>query len=183
MDLESASASPLDPWNAPVAVVRAISDTPERELLTPTVVTGGIRALRALRSAAPAIGGVGHRRCDPAGCCWHPPPSFCAGVERAVETVRRALEVHGAPVYVRRQIVHNRHVVEDLEAEGAVFVHELDEVPDGAVVVFSAHGVSRGSPRRSRTPRAAGRGRHLPARRQGAPGAAPLRGHAAFKWS
>ena len=70
------------------------------------------------------------------------PRSFCAGVERAIETVERAIERFGAPVYVRRQIVHNRHVVSDLEARGAVFVHELDEVPDGATVVFSAHGVA-----------------------------------------
>jgi 4-hydroxy-3-methylbut-2-enyl diphosphate reductase len=70
------------------------------------------------------------------------PRSFCAGVERAIDTVERALERFGAPVYVRRQIVHNRHVVSDLEARGAVFVQELDDVPDGATVVFSAHGVA-----------------------------------------
>ncbi len=70
------------------------------------------------------------------------PRSFCAGVERAIQTVERAIDRFGAPVYVRRQIVHNRHVVQDLEARGAVFVHELDEVPDGATVVFSAHGVA-----------------------------------------
>ena len=70
------------------------------------------------------------------------PRSFCAGVERAIEVVERALEQRGAPVYVRRQIVHNAHVVGELEQRGAVFVEELDEVPDGATVVFSAHGVS-----------------------------------------
>jgi 4-hydroxy-3-methylbut-2-enyl diphosphate reductase len=70
------------------------------------------------------------------------PRSFCAGVERAIQTVERAIDRFGAPVYVRRQIVHNRHVVADLEARGAVFVNELDEVPDGATVVFSAHGVA-----------------------------------------
>jgi 4-hydroxy-3-methylbut-2-enyl diphosphate reductase len=70
------------------------------------------------------------------------PRSLCAGVERAVEIVERALEVRGAPVYVRKQIVHNAHVVDDLEARGAVFVDNLDEVPGGATVVFSAHGVS-----------------------------------------
>jgi 4-hydroxy-3-methylbut-2-enyl diphosphate reductase len=63
-------------------------------------------------------------------------------VERAIQTVERALERYGPPVYVRRQIVHNRHVVGELETQGAVFVHELDEVPDGATVVFSAHGVA-----------------------------------------
>jgi 4-hydroxy-3-methylbut-2-en-1-yl diphosphate reductase len=70
------------------------------------------------------------------------PRSFCAGVDRAIETVERALQRFGRPVYVRRQIVHNIHVVRDLEAEGAVFVDELDEVPDSATVVFSAHGVA-----------------------------------------
>jgi 4-hydroxy-3-methylbut-2-en-1-yl diphosphate reductase len=70
------------------------------------------------------------------------PRSFCAGVERAIKAVEQALAQHGAPVYVRKQIVHNTHVVADLEARGAVFVNELDEVPVGATVVFSAHGVS-----------------------------------------
>jgi 4-hydroxy-3-methylbut-2-enyl diphosphate reductase len=70
------------------------------------------------------------------------PRSFCAGVERAIEVVERVLEQRGVPVYVRRQIVHNTHVVADLETRGAVFVDELDTVPDGATVVFSAHGVA-----------------------------------------
>ncbi|GAA1114898.1 4-hydroxy-3-methylbut-2-enyl diphosphate reductase [Nocardiopsis composta] len=70
------------------------------------------------------------------------PRSFCAGVERAVEAVERALERHGPPVYVRKQIVHNARVVAELEERGAVFVDELDAVPEGAVTVFSAHGVS-----------------------------------------
>ncbi len=70
------------------------------------------------------------------------PRGYCAGVDRAVETVERALELYGAPVYVRKQIVHNRHVVETLEERGAVFVDELDEVPEGSTVVFSAHGVA-----------------------------------------
>jgi 4-hydroxy-3-methylbut-2-enyl diphosphate reductase len=70
------------------------------------------------------------------------PRGYCAGVDRAVQTVERALEHHGAPVYVRKQIVHNEHVVADLTRRGAVFVEELSEVPDGATVVFSAHGVS-----------------------------------------
>jgi 4-hydroxy-3-methylbut-2-enyl diphosphate reductase len=70
------------------------------------------------------------------------PRGYCAGVDRAVEAVERALEQHGAPVYVRKQIVHNVHVVETLEERGAVFVDETDEVPEGALVVFSAHGVS-----------------------------------------
>jgi 4-hydroxy-3-methylbut-2-enyl diphosphate reductase len=70
------------------------------------------------------------------------PRGYCAGVDRAVITVEKALDLYGAPVYVRKQIVHNKHVVRDLEARGAVFVEELDEVPEGATVVFSAHGVS-----------------------------------------
>ena len=70
------------------------------------------------------------------------PRSFCAGVERAIEIVRTALTRYPPPVYVRKQIVHNSHVVADLERAGAVFVAELDEVPDGATVIFSAHGVS-----------------------------------------
>ncbi|MGE5764432.1 MAG: 4-hydroxy-3-methylbut-2-enyl diphosphate reductase [Mycobacterium leprae] len=69
------------------------------------------------------------------------PRGYCAGVDRAVETVERALERYGAPVYVRKQIVHNAHVVRGLEAKGAVFVEENAEVPEGAIVVFSAHGV------------------------------------------
>lgn len=70
------------------------------------------------------------------------PRGYCAGVDRAVETVERALEKHGAPVYVRHEIVHNRHVVDTLAEAGAVFVDETDEVPEGAIVVFSAHGVA-----------------------------------------
>ena len=71
------------------------------------------------------------------------PRGFCAGVERAIEIVERVLELHGAPVYVRHEVVHNRFVVESLRQKGAVFVEELDEVPDGATVVFSAHGVAQ----------------------------------------
>src|ERR671917_257793 len=70
------------------------------------------------------------------------PRGYCAGVDRAVVTVEKALGLYGAPVYVRKQIVHNKHVVADLESRGAVFVEELDEVPEGQTVVFSAHGVS-----------------------------------------
>ena len=70
------------------------------------------------------------------------PRGYCAGVDRAVQTVEMALERHGAPVYVRKQIVHNKHVVATLEARGAIFVEENDEVPEGATVIFSAHGVA-----------------------------------------
>jgi 4-hydroxy-3-methylbut-2-enyl diphosphate reductase len=71
------------------------------------------------------------------------PRGFCAGVERAIEIVERALVQYGPPIYVRHEIVHNKHVVEDLRSKGAVFVEELDEVPTGATVIFSAHGVSK----------------------------------------
>jgi 4-hydroxy-3-methylbut-2-enyl diphosphate reductase len=71
------------------------------------------------------------------------PRGFCAGVDRAIEIVNRALEVFGAPIYVRHEVVHNKFVVEDLRARGAVFVEELDQVPDNTIVIFSAHGVSQ----------------------------------------
>src|SRR4029453_1348489 len=70
------------------------------------------------------------------------PRGLCAGVDRAIAIVERALQMHGAPIYVRHEIVHNKFVVDDLRAKGAVFVEELDEVPAGATVIFSAHGVS-----------------------------------------
>src|SRR3981189_3220942 len=71
------------------------------------------------------------------------PRGFCAGVERAISIVERALAIHGAPIYVRHEVVHNKYVVEDLKSKGAVFVEALDEVPSGSTVVFSAHGVSK----------------------------------------
>lgn len=71
------------------------------------------------------------------------PRGFCAGVDRAIDIVNRALEVFGAPVYVRHEVVHNKTVVDDLKSRGAIFVDELDEVPDDTIVIFSAHGVSR----------------------------------------
>ena len=71
------------------------------------------------------------------------PRGFCAGVDRAIEIVERALREYGAPIYVRHEVVHNRYVVDDLKRRGAIFVEELDEVPDGATVIFSAHGVSQ----------------------------------------
>jgi 4-hydroxy-3-methylbut-2-enyl diphosphate reductase len=123
----------------PVAVLRATSDTPDRPLAG--IVSGGLAALATLRAAAPVVqrwaAACGTRQVLLAG-----PRSFCAGVERAIEIVERALERQGQPVYVRKQIVHNTRVVGDLESRGAVFVDELDQVPDGATVVFSAHGVS-----------------------------------------
>jgi len=86
---------------------------------------GGLRPLRVLIAA---------------------PRGFCAGVDRAIEIVERALDLYGAPVYVRHEIVHNRFVVDGLRARGAIFVEELDEVPDGAPVIFSAHGVPKSVP-------------------------------------
>jgi 4-hydroxy-3-methylbut-2-enyl diphosphate reductase len=137
-DMESAPLAAAA-GSGPVAVIRAVSDTPHRPLTG--IVSGGLAALRSLRAAAPIAqqwaAACGTRQVLLAG-----PRSFCAGVERAIEIVERALERHGAPVYVRKQIVHNTRVVGDLERRGAVFVDELDRVPDGATVVFSAHGVS-----------------------------------------
>jgi 4-hydroxy-3-methylbut-2-en-1-yl diphosphate reductase len=125
----------------PLAVIRAVSDTPGRPLVSPGVLGGGLAALRSLRAAGPALArwaaAVAERQVLLAG-----PRSFCAGVERAIEIVERALDQKGPPVYVRKQIVHNSHVVAGLEERGAIFVDELSEVPDGASVVFSAHGVS-----------------------------------------
>ncbi|GFG55441.1 4-hydroxy-3-methylbut-2-enyl diphosphate reductase [Mycolicibacterium agri] len=98
----------------------------------PPTVNMGIPG--ASSSAATAVTGKRVLLAEPRG--------YCAGVDRAVETVERALEKHGAPVYVRHEIVHNRHVVETLAKAGAIFVDETDEVPEGAIVVFSAHGVA-----------------------------------------
>jgi 4-hydroxy-3-methylbut-2-enyl diphosphate reductase len=140
VDMESA---PLlaSAGGGPAVVVRAISDTPGHSVLSPRIVSGGITALRSLQQAAPVLArwaaAAGSRQVLLAS-----PRSFCAGVERAIEIVELALAQYGAPVYVRKQIVHNATVVADLERAGAIFVDELGEVPDGASVVFSAHGVS-----------------------------------------
>ena len=74
------------------------------------------------------------------------PRGFCAGVDRAIQIVERALKIYGEPIYVRHEIVHNRYVVENLERRGAIFVDELDEIPDDARVIFSAHGVPKSVP-------------------------------------
>ncbi len=87
-------------------------------------------------------GASGYDDCVPTTVLLAAPRGYCAGVDRAVDAVERALATHGAPVYVRKQIVHNLHVVRDLEAKGAIFVEEETEVPEGAVVVLSAHGVA-----------------------------------------
>jgi 4-hydroxy-3-methylbut-2-enyl diphosphate reductase len=139
VDMESTRFAPRD--GRPFAVVRTVVETAGKSLFHPRTGHAGVLALLSLRRAAPAIAdwvaAAGTRRVLLAS-----PRSFCAGVDRAIEIVERAIEQRGAPIYVRKQIVHNVHVVGDLEARGAVFVDELDEVPDGATVVFSAHGVS-----------------------------------------
>ncbi len=96
------------------------------------------------------------------------PRGFCAGVDRAIEIVERALAQFGAPIYVRHEVVHNKFVVDDLRAKGAVFVEELDEVPAGATVIFSAHGVSQAVRARGRGARLARVRRDVPAGHQGA---------------
>ena len=133
------------------------------------------RAARSLRAATPVLerwaAAVRPRRVVVAS-----PRGFCAGVERAIAVVERALERYGPPIYVRRHIIHNTHVVADLAGRGAVFVEELDEVPAGSRVVFAAHGVAPGCARGRGPPWPADDRRHLPARRQGAQRGAALRG-------
>ena len=140
-DMETAAL--LDAANGrPMAVIRAVSDAGVGPgMASSGLIRGGIAALRSLRKAAP-VAEKWAAACRERTVLLAGPRSFCAGVERAIEIVERALEMRGAPVYVRKQIVHNTRVVSDLEERGAVFVDELDEVPDGATVVFSAHGVS-----------------------------------------
>ena len=125
----------------PLVVLRVVVDEADRRLLDPRIALAGLRSLGSLRRASAALvewaAAVGPRR-----LVLPEPRSFCAGVERAIEVVELALARYGTPVYVRRQIVHNEHVVAELERRGTVFVEELDEVPEGATVVFSAHGVS-----------------------------------------
>src|SRR6201996_6949076 len=95
-------------------------------------------------ASEPASGGL-----PPLDLLIAAPRGFCAGVDRAIRIVELAIEKYGAPVYVRHEIVHNRFVVDELKAKGAVFVEELDEVPDDAPVVFSAHGVPKAVPRKA----------------------------------
>src|SRR3977135_4212659 len=106
------------------------------------------------------------------------PRGFCAGVDRAILIVERAIERYGRPVYVRHEIVHNRYVVENLEAKGAIFIDELDEVPDDRPVGFSAHGVPKAGPAEAAgpPPQPSLCRRHLPAGLQG-----PSRSRASFR--
>ncbi len=140
-DMESAWLAPAAAGR-PFLVLRVVLDTPEHELWRPAATALGlVRAARALRSAGSVLEEwaqvIRPRTLELAA-----PRASCAGVERAIEVVERALDRYGPPVYMRKQIVHNRHVVSELERRGAVCVDDLDEVPDGATVVFSAHGVS-----------------------------------------
>ncbi len=125
----------------PFAVVRSIMDTDAAPLLRPAAVNRMAGALRSLRGAVPAID-AWSAAVRPREVLLANPRSFCAGVDRAIDIVARALDRYGAPVHVRRQIVHNAHVVRDLEQRGAVFVSEVADVPAGSVLVLAAHGVS-----------------------------------------
>ncbi len=141
VDMESAFLAPCL-GTPPLAVLRVVLDTegsePYRLLMTAAATRA---ALRSLRRAASLLEPWA-RALAPRTLVLAAPRASCAGVRRAVETVELALADRGAPLYVRRQIVHNSHVVAELERRGAHFVTELDEVPEGATVVFSAHGVA-----------------------------------------
>src|SRR6266571_3726359 len=134
-DMESAPLAAAA-GDRPVAVIRAVSDTPVHPVAG--IVSGGLAALRSLRAAVPALERWA-AACGPRQVLLAGPRSFCAGVERAIEIVERALELQGRPVYVRKQIVHNTRVVGDLEDRGAVFVDELHQVPDGYTVALIGH--------------------------------------------
>ncbi|HEX9334397.1 MAG TPA: 4-hydroxy-3-methylbut-2-enyl diphosphate reductase [Pseudonocardiaceae bacterium] len=140
VDMESAMLAEAAEGR-PFAVVRVVVDTPSKPLVRPATVATGLTAIATLGRLGPVLrawaAAVSDRRVFLAS-----PRSFCAGVERAIDIVARLLDIRPGPVYVRKQIVHNAIVVADLERRGAVFVEELDEVPAGATVVFSAHGVA-----------------------------------------
>ncbi|TMK39407.1 MAG: 4-hydroxy-3-methylbut-2-enyl diphosphate reductase [Actinobacteria bacterium] len=126
----------------PLAVVRAVVDHPAQELRRPLALVNGTgRGYWALRQAAGVLSEWAST-VRPRTIMLAAPRASCAGVERAIDVVELALARFSPPVYVRRQIVHNAHVVSDLERRGAVFVDEIDEIPDGSTVVFSAHGVA-----------------------------------------
>jgi 4-hydroxy-3-methylbut-2-enyl diphosphate reductase len=126
----------------PFVALRVVLDTPSRELWNPLALRSTfVPAWRALRSGAGVLAEWG-AAIAPRELIRAAPRASCAGVERAIEVVERVLDRYGPPVYMRKQIVHNRHVVDELEQRGAICVEELREVPDGATIVFSAHGVS-----------------------------------------
>jgi 4-hydroxy-3-methylbut-2-enyl diphosphate reductase len=140
VDMETAQLAELCSGRS-FAVVRAVVDTADAPLLRLGTARRGVAALDALRRAAPVVAQWAAAIAD-RDIVLASPRSFCAGVERAIDIVTRAIERFGAPVYVRRQVVHNAHVVAELEALGAIFVNELDEVPVGARAVLAAHGVA-----------------------------------------
>jgi 4-hydroxy-3-methylbut-2-enyl diphosphate reductase len=141
VDMESAWLAPAARAE-PLVTLRVVLDTHRDELHNPLrTLTGAAIAYRTLRRAS-ALAKNWAQALGPREVVLAAPRASCAGVVRAVEVVERALEDRGAPVYVRKQIVHNAHVVADLEERGAVFVDEVDEVPSGSTVIFSAHGVS-----------------------------------------
>ncbi len=141
VDMESAWLAPVA-QGQPLVTLRVVVDTDRHELHRPLrTVAAAAAGYRSLRQAC-ALVQEWARALGPREVVLAAPRASCAGVERAVEVVERTLEEVGAPVYVRKQIVHNAHVIADLESRGAVFVDELDEVPAGSTVIFSAHGVS-----------------------------------------
>ncbi len=143
VDMESPwlAAPLLGNGSRPLAVVRVVSDAAGHELGSTRAARNVIGALRVITAIVPTLeawaGVVAPRDLKLAA-----PRSFCAGVDRAIDIVERALDRHQPPIYVRRQIIHNTHVVRDLEQRGAVFVQEVEEVPPGSLLVFAAHGVS-----------------------------------------
>ena len=142
VDMESAWLAGGAAQARPLVTLRVVLDTERHELHRPLrTVAGAAIAYRNLRRAC-ALVQEWAQAIAPREILLASPRASCAGVDRAVEIVERALESRGAPVYVRKQIVHNAHVVEELEARGAVFVDEVDEVPPARRVIFSAHGVS-----------------------------------------
>ncbi|HTJ65975.1 MAG TPA: 4-hydroxy-3-methylbut-2-enyl diphosphate reductase [Actinospica sp.] len=140
VDMEASVLGTLT--DSPYATVRVVVDDASAGLMHPATPGRGRNALRTLARLVPAIESWASAAHPSRRVVLASPRSFCAGVDRAIEIVEQALETYGAPVYVRRQIVHNTYVVADLERRGAVFVEELDEVPDGVPVVLSAHGVA-----------------------------------------
>jgi 4-hydroxy-3-methylbut-2-en-1-yl diphosphate reductase len=141
VDMESAWLAPAA-RDQPLVTLRVVLDNERHELHHPLrTLAGTATAYRALRQAC-ALVREWAQALGPREVMLASPRASCAGVDRAVEIVERVLEESGPPVYVRKQIVHNAHVIAGLEARGAVFVDELDEVPTGSTVIFSAHGVS-----------------------------------------
>ncbi len=142
VDMESAWLAPAAHQARPLVALRVVVDTHRRELHRPLrTVTGAATAYRTLRRACALVQDWA-AAIAPREVVLASPRASCAGVDRAVEVVERTLESRGAPIYVRKQIVHNAHVVASLQERGAVFVEDVDEVPSGETVIFSAHGVS-----------------------------------------